>query len=82
MIKIKKFKGSRLNVITTKNYIVLITVEKEGVERTMFVPVFGTSSADAAKAGRAWRNVPGNMERLEKAFDDGLCSVESNRGVK
>lgn len=79
MIKITKFMGRRFSDYQIKNYQGYVIVEKDGVTREMTLPVRASSAASASSEARRWRNVEGNMQRLEKAFDEGLSDVPSNK---
>lgn len=79
MIKITKFKGIRLNTHNIKSHQAYVEVEKDGVTRSIGLPVRAVSSSSAASAGRRWRNIGDNMARLEAAFDQNLGSVPPNK---
>lgn len=81
MIKITKFKGVRLNTNKIKNYQAYVEVEKDGVTRSISLPVLASSSSGAASVGRKWRNIGDNMARLEEAFDQDLRSVPTNSPI-
>lgn len=79
MIKITKFKGIRLNTNNIKTHQAYVEVEKDGVTRSIGLPVRAGSASGAESAGRKWRNIGDNMDRLEASFDQNLESVPPNK---
>ena len=78
MIKIIKFKGRNRNPNKVKSHVAVVTVVKDGITKEVDLPVIGTPGT-ISSLGRKWKNIPGNMDRLEQAFDTGLDAVPSNR---
>ncbi|UOL48669.1 hypothetical protein [Pseudomonas phage Astolliot] len=78
MIKIVKFAGTNLyNGDARKGYQAKVLLEQDGVERLIHLPVRGYSTADVISKARMWRKIPGNIERLQEAFDNGDTSIKA-----
>lgn len=77
-MKIIKIAGRHRNTNRVKSHEAVITVEKDGVVRDMLIPVYSGYSTIVTLA-RRWKNTPGNLDRLEQAFDRGDDFVPSNR---
>lgn len=69
MIVILKFRGYNTHNGRMRNYQGVVDVEKDGVTRSVHLPLFRGSASLAISAARQWRKLPGNMERIEAAFD-------------
>jgi len=75
-LKITKFQGARTNINhIRKTHQCRITVEFQGKEYVLSLPVYGASGASAITNGRIWRNKDGNMARIRQAILNGLCEV-------
>lgn len=78
--KIVKFRGAVHNrASANKSHRGEVTVLYCGETRVILLPVFSSTSSLAASAARRWRNVPGNLARIEDAFRYGWREVPSNR---
>lgn len=75
-LKITKFHGARTNINhIRKTHQCRITVEFQGKEYVLSLPIYGASGALAITNGRIWRNKQGNMERIRQAILKGACEV-------
>lgn len=74
-MEILKFKGTLQRYNRADGHQGSVVVKKGDKEKHIFLPVFARTGSGAASAARRWRKVEGNLERLEKAFDENLYSV-------
>lgn len=80
MLKITKFKAQpTYSTNRFKTHRGAVEVQKNGETKTIKLPVFSNSTSLANSKARAWRNIDGNMERIEAAFDAGKNSVPGNK---